>query len=374
MARLFFLLFALAFVSCASFDPAPGVTLEGEEHGAMTVAPDRPLVVRFSEPVVARTLRVRIVSLAVPNAIDFEGNLLDEQHPPDREAFQASTVLAYDGAAPDDPERTYGAAFALGADRATLTIDPDLSLSVTVPYLLLIEPGLSDEAGNVTVPRIRIPFIYPLEGGGKTRLATGYYYYLINVEFLAQQLRLYTHMRVDPDTGEWHAVMTNAGRRAAGNGRPGCPASCPASTPLCQLLNPELPSCVKPSDKQNKLTEFPDFVPDPTPPTGFKFEVTGFARDEADGSIAFGTAPFDMTITIGTGAVEVTTVGTVLAGKFVDSPTEPGRLIATGTLSVDAVKVNGTGTDPTKGSLQVMSLTPEEVADVAALGAPIPTE
>ncbi len=376
LPRLFiiiFAVFALSFgASCETFDPAPSVTLDNDVNGAMTVDSTQPLVVRFSEPVEPGTIRIKVISLDVDNAIDYEGNLLDEQSPPQLQAFKDSTVIAYDGAHPDDETRSYGGTFELDAKHTALTITPGVSLNVTVPYMLLIEPGLSDTAGNVTVPRIRLPFTYPLKGGGPTSLPSGYYYFLINVDFLAQQIRTYSYLDVDPVTGEWHGVFTEAVRRDVLNTRPGCPSSCPEATPICQLLNPALASCVKQSEHQNKLTEFPDFIPDPNPGTGFVFRVVGFARDEANGTISFGTAPFNIDLLIG--ATKVTTHGSVITGKFTESPTEPGRFVATGSIAVDVVQINGNDGGPTKGTLQAMTMTQDEIDGVEAFGTKVPTK
>ncbi len=358
--------------SCQTFDPAPDATLLNNVNGAMSTGPGAPLVVRFTEPVVPSTLRVKVVSLAVPNALDGEGNLLDEQNPPKTQAFKDSIVFAYDGSKPDDDTASYGATVTLDSDSTLMTITPKTTFTISVPYMLIIEPGLEDGAGHATVPRLKIPFTFRLSGGGPTRLPSGYYYLIMNVNYLSQQLRLFTDMDVDPTTGIWRGKFTAAIRQPETNSRPGCPASCPKDKPICQLLNSALPPCVVPSDKQTALNQFPDFLPDPNPPDGYIFSTEGFAKDEPDGTIAFGTAPFDIDIKVGSGGIEVYAKATVINGQFKESPTEKGRYIGKGSFSVALVQLNGVGKDPTNGDFTAMTLTADEVKKVESYGKPIP--
>jgi hypothetical protein len=356
--------------SCQTFDPAPDATLVGDTNGTMSQGPGEPLVVNLSEPVKASSIRVKCVSLAVPGALDGEGNLLDEQSPPDAQAFKDSIVFAYDGANPDDETFSYGAKVEL--DGTKLTIASNSTFNVSVPYLLIIEPGLEDLAGHATAVRIRMPLTYKLTGGGPTRLPSGYYYFIMNVQYLSQQLRLYADMDVDPKTGIWRGKFTAATRQTLTNTRPGCPSSCPKDKPICQLLNSALPSCVVPSDKQSDLTQFPDFLPDPNLPEGYTFSTEGFAKDEPDGTIAFGTAPFDIDIQVGAGHIEVYAKSTVINGQFVESKTEKGRFVGKGSFSVALVQLNGNGKDPTNGDLTAMTLLDSEVKQVESYGEPIP--
>lgn len=357
---------SLAALGCEKFDPPPSVKILDNENGVMTNTPSDPLVLEISEDFERRTLKVKIV----PAVFDAEGNLLDEQSPPKKQEFVDSIFAAYDGARPDDENATYGGMFELDGRRLSILPDPPLGFSA--PYLALIEPGLEDLEGHATEPRKRLPFTYQLQGGGNTSLPTGYYYFLMNVDYLAVQIQVYTYMEVDPDTGIWRAIFTNGNRRPALNSRPGCP-SCSGDEPICSLF-PGPAKCVKPSVKQGDLFEFRDFLPEPDPPDGYVFIADGFARDEPDGSIAMGTAPFLIDIVIGTGAINVRAEGTKVTGSFVKDATDPERLIATGSLSVDVVKLNGNGADPTKGTFTAMNLKPEEVAEIEGFGYPIPTD
>lgn len=370
-----------ALDGCEEFDDAPKASLVGEQQTRMTTDPADPLVVAFSEPIVGTSLRVKLLELRRGD-LDGELDLPDEQDPPDLERMKERTLLAYDGAAPNDPARTYGGVFELAPDRRSFTLSPqsydpdfdevkDRDLAVGAAYMLLVEPGLKDDAGNDTVPRTHIPFTFPLAGGGPTTLPSGYYFFLMDLDLLAQQLQLYAHLVVDPVTGDWQGIYTDADRSTSQ--RPGCPV-CPAETPACQLLNPALDRCVLVSDKMTALEQFPDHVPVPELPGGYIFRVNGFARDETDGTIAFGTAPFDIDIRIGSGGVRIQATRTVITGSF-RRGTVSGveRWVAVGSAAVDAVLINGVPSGTAEGTLSAIDLTTPEVEAVEALGQPIPT-
>ncbi|MFO0567820.1 MAG: hypothetical protein U0263_19325 [Polyangiaceae bacterium] len=360
----FVMLASASSFGCQKFDPPPEPNVVGLDNGVMTTAPDEPVVLEFSEPFVESSLRLKLVKAIK----DSEGNLLDEQSPPDLEGFRASTLVAFDGAARDDDERSFGASFEL--TNTSLVIDQEKAFGVSEPYLLLIEPGLEDLDGHQTVPRIRKPFTYELQGGGSTLLPTGYYYFILNVEYLATQIQVFTYMEVDPVTGAWRASFTNANRLEKLNKRPECPASCPTDTPVCALI-PTV-RCVKPSEKQTSLEQFVDFLPEVDPPNGYKFIADGFAKDQANATTAFGTSPFLIEVTVGTGGVLVDAENTRISGVF--RKHDDGRWRATGSLSVEVVKLNGIGNSPTKGTFEAMSLTDAEVKDVESYGFAIPKD
>lgn len=349
-------------IACETFDPPPEGSLVGVTNGIMAREPDAPIVLALSETFERGSLRFKLVRAVM----DADRNLLDEQSPPLPDEFRDTIVVAYDDKRPGDPEASFGGT--VDVKGRFVTITPDKALGYAVPYLLLIEPGLKDLAGNVTIPRQRLPFSYALPAGGSTVFPTGYYYFLINVELLSTQIQAYVYMEVDPDTGIWRANFTNGNRLPALNSRPGCP-SCSGSAPICALI--PTPRCVAPSLKQEALEEFWDFLPEREPPDGYYFIANGFAKDQADGNIAVGTVPFLIDITIGTGAVRITAENTTMAAIF-----EPqnGRWVGSGSINSEVVKINGFGEDPTKGTVAAWSLTQDEVDQVEAFGYPIPTD
>ncbi len=370
MARLhrfsFGLLALLSLAACEEFDPPPSVTIANNENGVMLQNPDQPLELLFSEPYLPSSLSVKVVE----SVLDAEGNLLDEQSPPDLEAFVASTLVAYDGSRPDDASATFGATFETGSDR--LLIRHDTPFDWSSPLFLLVEPGLEDRDGHVTLPRKRLPFTYALTEGGPNSLPTGYYYFLMDVEFLATQIQVFAYMDVDPESGEWRAIFTNANRLPELNQRAGCP-SCSGDYPICALHSVQAPECVRPSLKQGTVAEFRDFLPEPDPPNGYIFIANGLARDVGADRIAFGTAPFVIDVTIGIGGVNVKTEGTTVTGAFLRDPNDASRWLATGSIKVDQVFVNGGSSGETKGQFTAMTLSNAEVDEIESFGYPIPT-
>ncbi len=358
-------LFAAPTLGCETFDPPPSVTIVGSDNGLMSTQPSDPFVLQVSEPFDVSTLRLKIV----PAILDGEENLLDEQTPPKKDEFRDKIIAAYDGARPNDENATFGATFEVEGQRVTATLDQPVGFSV--PYLVLVEPGLEDSEGHATVPRGRLPFTFTLAGGGPNSLPTGYFYWLLNVDFLSTQIQTYAYMDIDPVTGNWRAKFTNGNRLAVLNSRSGCP-SCGGDTPICALI--PSPRCVKPSEKQIAIEEFVDFLPEPDPPDGYVFVADGFVKDEADGSIGLGTALFLIDVTIGSGNIRVQGENSKFTGSFIPSTKVPGRWQAQGSISVDKVKINGFGEDPTKGTFEAINLSDEEVKEIESFGFPIPTD
>jgi hypothetical protein len=336
-------LFALG--ACAeTFDPAPSAIIVGNDNGLMTTERDAPLVVQFSEKIVRETLVARVVLAH----LDLEENLPDERTPPDRAAFEADTLGLFSG---KDPAAARGGEFSLTepAQGSVLTFAPTQSFAISTPYMLIIEPGLEDGAGHPTRTRIKIPFAFGLVcSAARASLPSGYYFFLLNV---------------DP-------LFTNARRVPALNARAGCPSDC--GDQICRLYPEGTSACVLPSAPMGSVDELLDFLPVPEPPDGFTFSAAGCAADQADGSVAFGTDPFVIDLSIG-GSIQVHTENTVVTGSFAADPGDPARLRAAGRVSVGLVQLNGQGTDSTQGTLAAINLFPEEVAEIESFGTPIPT-
>ncbi len=356
--------------ACAEYDAPPTPQLVGENLGVMSTAPDAPLVLKFSEPIKQGSLKVKLIfAVQSEGDLDGENSLLDEQEPPKTAQFKDRTILAFDSSAPSDANRTFGGKSSLNAARTQLTMEPEAPLPVGVPLMVLIEPGLSDAAGNETGQRIRVPIVFQAQGGGATTLPTGYYFMLMNVEPppLAQQLRFYAYIDVASDTGDWTGTFTNAARTEALNSRDGCP-SCEGVESICALF-PNA-RCVRPSENLGSLDEFLDRLPQPDTP-GFKFTTTGFAKDTAAG-IEFGTPAFDIDINIGAGQINIVAVNTVITGLFKPDETNPDQLQLSGSLKVDKVQINGAGEAPTQGTVLGKTLSADDVAKVESFGTEIP--
>ena len=77
-------------------------------------------------------------------------------------------------------------------------------------------------------------------------------------------------------------------------------------------------------------------------------------------------------ITIGTGAINIRAENTKVIGTFEQDST--GHWVASGSISVELIKLNGVGSEGTDGVFKATTLTSEEVAAVEAFGYPIPTD
>jgi hypothetical protein len=150
MTKAHFIGCCIVLFGCERFDPAPSAELEGERGGLIAAAAANPLVVRFSEPIVPRSLRLAIVL----DLRDGEGNLLDEQLPPRLDEYLQTRLFVFERGQPGDQR----AAYALFEERR-LQITPlagnELPLS---PLMLVVEPGLEDHEGNATDVRIKLAF------------------------------------------------------------------------------------------------------------------------------------------------------------------------------------------------------------------------
>jgi hypothetical protein len=276
--------------------------------------------------------------------------------------FEASILYRYEGGVAGP-----GASFVLGTNGTTLRVQPDVPFPLA-PLIAIIEPGLEDLEGNATKQRTRLPFSYMLTSGGPTTLPSGHYFYLINVDYLEQQLRLDSYIEVDQTTGEWRGQFTNAIRSPLANDRAECAALACSADEICALHRTP-PGCVLRSERMLGLGEVLDFVPEDDPANnGYSFPVEGYARDEVDGTIAFGTKTFDIEILIS--GIPIFVDNSLIGGQLALSP--EGEVSGTGGVSVEQVIVNGEDQGPTSGRLEARSLTPAEVAEIEGHGKAIP--
>lgn len=331
-------LFFSAIFGCAHYDAPPEATIEGAVDGALT-DPTAPLVLAFSEPVVPTSLRVTLAR----DDVDAEGNLPDERNPPaelDRFFERLASGL-------DD----YGVSMLTDND-TRLRIQPSAALPVGPRLVFLLEEGLSDREGNATGTRryLRFGYRFDLECNAPTMMpAEATFFMLVDVEKpLSTQVQLLANFRVDTETGKLVAQFANADRNKM---LPGCPPC--ASTEVCRTL--PAPACVAPSERAGTADEYPDFVPNTTPPTGFTFTGEGCAIDQPDGSVAFSIAPVDVIVQ----EPPVTLRNARMTAAFYKD--EQGVLRSTGTLTADDVLLNGTSSGRGEGGLLARSIPEDEI-------------
>lgn len=266
---------------CATFDAPPDVTIVGNEQGQLP-DPKAPIVLAFSEPPKPETVNVKIARYVV----DDEGNLGDEDKD---DATQLTLLFEHDAKKGD----TFGTS-ELSKDRSTLTITPEEVPPTGAPLVLLVEPGLENDAGVATVDRRRTIFTYtsPLQcDQPATVVRSGTYFFIAQItKPIATQVKLYGVVQVDPATGELSMRFTKAKRNPDPNR---CPTPC-KSTEACRLL--PSPACVAPSEPAGSVDEWPDYVPDLDPVTGFGFSVDGCTADQDAMTASFSSAQVDVVV------------------------------------------------------------------------------
>jgi hypothetical protein len=282
-ARMVGPLLALLLVAC-HYDAPPQVSIEGIA-GGLLADPTAPLVLVFDEPVVPASLRAKIVRYEV----DAEGRLGDEDDDP---------ATALDVIFDNPPDADIGGVGELDTARTRYRITLHQTLPVGPQFAVLIEPGLSDDAGHAWQARQQLKFGYDFSCGAAgeakpSQFPSGKFFFVVDVDApIGTQIQLWADVRVNAQTGEFVGQFTNGDRDQALD----CTEyglDCDA-TEVCRTL-PE-PACAKPSDNAGTPDEFPDFAPNFTPPRGYSFTVLGCVVDREDGSFSFANVPTDVVV------------------------------------------------------------------------------
>lgn len=312
------LVIATGSTGCETFVAPPEVTIRGAKDGVLTDT-KAPLVLEFSKSIRKETLNLKVVALET----DLEGNLADEQGDP---TVELKSLFSYTQNPSEETgvEVLGGTAEILGDD-AGLVIRPTAPLPVGQKLALLIEPGLTSRLeGRATTVRRRILFSYDFRcsAARPTKvMQSGIYFALLDIqEPVPVQIQLWGDLIVDPDTGVVRAQFTNADRNPALK----CPQDCGAEK-VCRLL--PAPDCVVPSLKAGTVDEYPDFLPNVTPPTGYSLTVTGCAEDQDENTAAFVSAPANLVVQ----KPEVQVNGLILTAAFKKEPN--GTVRSTGTVT-----------------------------------------
>ncbi|MCW5832170.1 MAG: hypothetical protein KIS78_06950 [Labilithrix sp.] len=325
-----------AAASCERYEAPPRPTIQGLTSGVLD-DPRAPLVIDFGTSIDPDTLFVKIALFET----DIEGTLADEDDDPDNEL----RVLVRR----DPLEGDLGATADVDAAGGRLTLTLDSALPVGPKLVLLVEGGLRSPTGTVSRHRVRVPFSYVVKCVEQpSAFAVGTYFVLLDVEQpLGTQIQLLAYVDVDPNTGALTGQFTNADR----NPEQKCPSACP-STDVCRLL--PAPECVAPSTRAGSVEEWPDFVPNAPPPTGYSFLVQGCAVDDGAASGVF-TAPTTMVVE----SPKVTVEGLTMTASF--APGADGVVRATGSLTADVVRLGTNPLGPGKGSMSAVRLPDDRV-------------
>lgn len=299
---------ALSAGCWSQYHAAPEPSLVGTDNNFLS-DPAAPIKIRFDPPVDPATLRLKMVRYVV----DAEGNLPDEDADPktnflykdDPDTEEKRNVLFEHVPGKDD----FGGTIDMG-DGSVVTLNLADQPPVGPRLALLVDPGTAAKDGTAVVNRRRLLFGYEFKcsGAASTKLPTGAYFFLIDLEapIKGVQIQLFGWLDVDPTTGRFKGKMTNADRSPS---RPGCGA-CEDGN-VCRTLPPELTGCVKPSERPLTTGEYPDFFANDQPPAGFTFDVQGCAEDSGD-STKFAIAPVDVFVQ----QPLVTVTNTTLSASF----------------------------------------------------------
>lgn len=324
------LLAAPAAVACQDYAPPPDASIEGLTQGVLQ-DPHAPLVLDFGMPVDESTVSLEVAFYDV----DGRGNLPDERTPPQTNR----DVLRHDPVSGD-----LGVTATFEDDDSKLRLVPTGAMPVGPQLVLLVAPGLRAKDGRERHFRTRAPFSYEVKcapAAKPTTFQSGTYFLLLQVEKpIGTQIQLFGAIDVDHASGSFVGQFTKAHR----NPSQACPMPCgPADA--CRLL--PSPACVPPSTAAGTVDEYPDWIPNPTPPTGFSFEVRGCVVDDGAAS--------DMLTQPATMIVEqpaVTVQGLTMTAQF--APAADGIVHATGSLVADDVLLGKGGLGPGSGTMTAL--------------------
>jgi hypothetical protein len=223
----------------------------------------------------------------------------------------------------------------------------DARLPIGRKLAVLVEPGLSDRKGTVTRVRDRLLFNYDFKcsGRGSKIFADGPYMFLLDVESpIGTQIQLFAQIRTDQATGRFIGQFTNADR-SRDNAR--CNNTC-TSADACRTI-PSI-ECVAPSLRAATVDEFIDFIPNPTPPTGYSFTVQGCVEDQSDTVVALATEPADLVVE----QPAVTVRALVVLASFEKDP--QGVFRATGSGTADQILLGDSPFGPAKGTVHARAI------------------
>ena len=318
----------VALAACEDYQPPPDVSVEGMTNGVLT-NPRAPFVIDFGMPVVESSVLVQVAFYDV----DADGNLPDERTPPQ----PLRDVFKHD---PSDGDFAVAATFEDGDTKLRLV--PTGAMPVGPKLVLLVDPGLRSQDGRERHYRTRMPFAYEVQcapTAHSTTFQSGAYFLLLQVEKpIGTQIQLFGAIDVDRATGAFVGQFTKARRNPDGNR---CPTPCD-SVDVCRLY----PSaqCVPPSTAAGTVDEYPDWVPNPTPPTGFSFEVHGCAVDDGSATDVL-TQPATMIVQ----QPAVTVQGLTMSAQF--APGSDGVVRATGNLTADDTYLGKASVGPGSGTM-----------------------
>ena len=332
---------------CQTYAAPPEVSIVGLQDGLLADA-TLPLQLSFSKAIDPATLRFRVST----DVRDIEGKVTASDNDP-----VVSETLLFAHA----PEGDQLGTSSLSDDHLSMTVTPAAAFPVGPELALIVSAGLSDDAGHNTAVGRRVVFGYKFQCGGKAVadagpgvFPSGAYFFSVSVKQpAALVLNLIASIKVDPATGAFEGQFSHAARNAdPAHCPPGL--SCPSSM-VCRTL--PAPACVVLSEPIGTADEFPDYVPDTGPPTGFSFTAKGCAEVQPDGSISFATSPVDATVP----RPAVIIKGVVLNASFSVTNAAPPSLRGTGAMTASQVLLLNIDSGPGAGMFDAVSIPADQV-------------
>lgn len=327
--------------SCVTFDGPPEVRIEGSLNGILPDAAS-PITLSFSKPFREGTLAFEIV----PLTLDEEGKLSDEVPG----GAELRPIIRYEASG-----LVSGGRVAVDAGKGRVTIQSSATMPVGQKLALLIEPGLQNLAGVATTVRERVGFAFDFTCARKpiTTFPSGAYFFALDVDqpIAGTQIQLFGDFAVDETTGEFRAQFTNADRNPD---RSRCKSVSCSAADACRTLPTE--ACVLPSQKISSVDEFPDFVANAEPPTGYGVLVDGCIQEQPDGAVALATRSVDLNVA----RPAVTVQGLTIVMSFKKDSANVLRGTGGGR-GVQILLTDNKSAGPAVGTVRARSLTPEEV-------------
>lgn len=335
---------SLFSLGCDEYLGAPRASIAGLEQGTLPDA-KAPLQIAFDRAIDPATLKLSVVRLIV----DQEGRLGDED---EDAATELDILYSYDATAKFPNEGGKGT---LNDAGTFIEIVPEKPWPIAEKLALLVEPGLSDTDGShVTVARERTIFTYivKLNCAPAPDFVTGPYYFVGDVtKPIGTQVQLWAWLDVNPDTGEFTGAFVNADRNRDAKRCEPFGLSCD-DTQACRTI-PE-PACVPPSEKAASTDEYPDYITNYVPPTGYSFQTSGCVDGESGDKIFFVNLPVDVVVQ----SPAVSLAGTVLTATF--EKDADGVLRGGGTITTDQVLLGTAESGKAEGTISARQVPIEE--------------
>jgi hypothetical protein len=165
------------------------------------------------------------------------------------------------------------------------------------------------------------------------------------------QVQLHAYIEVNPATGEFVGSLVNADRDRDPSRCAPFGLQC-SEDEACRTL--PTPACVPPSEKAGSTDEYPDYVVNYDPPSGYSFDVTGCVDGQSGPDTVFVNVPVDVKVTQPAVSLRATT----LTASFAKDAA--GVLRGTGGIVAENVLLGDFDSGQAEGSIVARLIPPDE--------------